>query len=167
MPAQGRKDILPDPINTPGIYLLVFVQNSLIQTNLLLQQHVIDTKPGLHDRARVFKAVDGPSKATQEEGEACRNIKQIRQQLVYLWDFFHSPSPGIATYYRKLGCQLLVTTQLPSLPWAHKDSQAFGFVTENLFKAESKKPNRQKKDRHWLLYCSTNEEILWLTSFLC
>lgn len=36
-------------------------------------------------------------------------------------------------------------TQLPSLPWAYKDSQAFGFVTENFLKAESKKANRQKK----------------------
>lgn len=66
MAAQGRKDILPDPINTPGIYPLFFVQNNLTQTNLLLQQHVIDTKPGLHDREPVFKAVDGPNKATQE-----------------------------------------------------------------------------------------------------
>ena len=49
MPAQGRKDILADPINTPEIYTLVFAQNSLIQTNLL-QQCVIDTKPGHHDR---------------------------------------------------------------------------------------------------------------------
>lgn len=33
MPVPGRKDILPDPINTPGIYPLVFVLDSLIQTN--------------------------------------------------------------------------------------------------------------------------------------
>lgn len=81
MPAQGRKDILPDPINTPGIYPLLFVQNNLTKTNLLLQQHVIDTKPGPHDREPVFKAVGGPSKATQEseiEVEACSNIKKIR-----------------------------------------------------------------------------------------
>lgn len=80
-PARGRKDILPDPINTPGIYPLVFVQNNLTQTNLLVQQHVTGTKPGLYDREPVFKAVDGPSKATQEsekEAEACRNIKKIR-----------------------------------------------------------------------------------------
>lgn len=77
MPAQGRMDILPGPINTPGIYPLVFVQNNHTQTNLLLQQHVIGTKPGLHDREPIFKAVDGPSKATREsekEAEACRNI---------------------------------------------------------------------------------------------
>lgn len=65
MAAQGRKDILPGPINKPGIYPLVFVQNNLTQTNLLLQQHVIDTKPGLHDREPAFKPVDGPSKATR------------------------------------------------------------------------------------------------------
>lgn len=47
MPAQGRQDILPDPINTPGIYPLVFVQNNLTQMNLFLQQHGIDTKLGL------------------------------------------------------------------------------------------------------------------------
>lgn len=36
-------------------------------------------------------------------------------------------------------------TPLPSLPWAHEDSRASGFVTENLLKAESEKSNRQKK----------------------
>lgn len=45
-----------------------------------MQQHVIDIEPGLHGREPAFKAVDGPSKATQEaekEAEACRNIKKI------------------------------------------------------------------------------------------
>lgn len=96
MPAQGRKYILPDPINTPGIYLLLFVQNSLIQTNLLLQQHVTDTKPGLHDRQQVFKAVDGPSKKTQEsekEAEACRNIKLIRQLNPFIFGISSIPPP--------------------------------------------------------------------------
>lgn len=96
MPAQGRKDILPDPINTPGIYPLVFVQNNLTQTNLLLQQLVIDTKPGLHDREQVFKAADGSSKATQEsekKAEACRNIKKIRWLSPFIFGVSSIPPP--------------------------------------------------------------------------
>lgn len=37
-------------------------------------------------------------------------------------------------------------TQLPSFPWAHEDSQTFGFVTENLLKAESKKDKDRQTD---------------------
>lgn len=93
MAAQGRKKghsarSYPDHIDTLETYPLVFVENSLTQTNLLRQQHLIATKPGLHDREQVFKAVDDPSKATKEsekEAKAYRNINKIRQLRLFVF----------------------------------------------------------------------------------
>lgn len=83
---------------------------------------------------------------------------------INLRDFFCAPSPGTATYYRNLPAPGK-GTQLLSLPRAQEDSQAFGFVTENLPKAEIKNTRETKPASHCLSDCSVREEMLWLNRF--
>lgn len=86
-------------------------------------------------------------------------------EAIYVWGFFHSPPPDIiATYYRKQGCQVLVAA-----PFSSPGSQRLKgiWICQRTCLKQKVKTQRQKKDRHLLLYCSIKEEILWFVIFLC